>query len=143
MGNIMARARMIVLFDIAKKHNALVCGTENKSEHLLGYYTRFGDEASDIEPIRHLYKTQIYKLAKYLNVPQEIIEAQPSAGLWKRQTDEGQFGFSYEEGDQVLHLYYDKNLSLKELKKYGFKNTEKIISFSKMNEYKHKVPYSI
>ncbi|MDO8497764.1 MAG: NAD(+) synthase [bacterium] len=143
IGNSMARARMIVLFDQAKKYNALVCGTENKSEHFLGYYTRFGDEASDIEPIRHLYKTQIYELAKYLNVPQEIIKTQPTAGLWEGQTDERQFGFTYEEADQVLYLYYDKNLSLKELKKYGFKNGEKIISLAKANEYKHEVPYTI
>src|SRR3989338_4304378 len=68
LGNIMARIRMIILYDLAKHHNALVCGTENKSEHLLGYYTRFGDAASDLEPITHLYKTQVYFLAKYLKI---------------------------------------------------------------------------
>ncbi len=88
-GNIAARVRMIMLFDYAKEKNALVCGTENKSENLLGYFTRFGDQASDIEPIEHLYKTQIYQLAKHLGVPKAISNQQPSAGLWQGQTDEG------------------------------------------------------
>ena len=68
IGNIMARVRMIMVYDLAKKHNALVCGTENKSEHLLGYFTRFGDEASDIEPIQHLYKSQIYHPDKFAHI---------------------------------------------------------------------------
>src|SRR3989338_9674667 len=112
LGNIMARIRMIILFDLAKKHNALVLGTENKSEHLLGYFTRFGDAASDIEQITHLYKTQVYELAKYLKVPEEIIKAKPSAGLWNEQTDEGEFGFSYQEADQVLYQYFDQKIPL-------------------------------
>ena len=142
-GNIMARLRMIVLFDLAKKHKALVCGTENKSEHLLGYFTRFGDEASDIEPIQHLYKTQVFELAKYLGVPNEIIQKSPSANLWESQTDEGEFGFTYKEADQVLFYYYDKKLKLEEIKKKGFTNAEKIISFSLKNSYKHHTPYAI
>ena len=76
-GNLMARTRMILLFDCAKKYNALVIGTENKSEHLLSYFTRFGDEASDIEPIRSYYKTQVYQLANYLGVPQSIMQKAP------------------------------------------------------------------
>lgn len=142
LGNIMARVRMIVLYDLSKKYNALVCGTENKTESLLGYFTRFGDEASDIEPIRHLYKTQVYILAKYLGVPKEIIEQKPTAGLWHGQTDEDEFGFSYEEADQVLQLYYDEKKPLKEIQK-NFKNAEKIVNFSLKNSYKHKVPYSL
>src|SRR5512143_1782981 len=82
LGNIMARTRMVLLFDYARGRSALVLGTENKSEHYLGYYTRFGDEASDIEPLRNLYKTEIYQLAEYLDVPEEIREAAPTAGLW-------------------------------------------------------------
>ncbi|MBL7159728.1 NAD(+) synthase, partial [Candidatus Microgenomates bacterium] len=77
-GNIIARVRMILLYDLAKKHQALVCGTENKSEHVLGYYTRFGDEASDLEPIRGYYKTQIRQLAEFLNIPEKIINKPPS-----------------------------------------------------------------
>src|SRR6266404_9567457 len=89
IGNIAARMRMIVLYDLAKQYNALVCGTENKSENLLGYFTRFGDQASDIEPIEHLYKTQVYQLAAYLKIPAAVINQEPSAGLWLGQTDEG------------------------------------------------------
>ena len=101
-GNIMARVRMTYLFDQAKKHRALVVGTENKSEHELGYFTRFGDEASDVEPIVHLYKTQVFELAKYLKIPETIITKQPSADLWPEQTDENELGFTYQEADEVL-----------------------------------------
>lgn len=142
-GNIMARTRMMILFDLAKKLNALVSGTENRSERLLGYFTRFGDSASDIEPISHLYKTQVYQLAKYLEIPKEIINQPPSAGLWDGQTDEDDFGFSYFEGDQVLHLYYDEKISLEDIKKQGFKNAEKIITRSLNNKFKHLTPYKI
>lgn len=140
VGNMMARLRMIVLFDIAKKINGLVCGTENKSEKLLGYFTRFGDSASDIEPISHLYKTQIYQLAKYLKVPKFVIEASPSAGLWKGQTDEKELGFSYQEADQVLYQYFDKKIPLK---KILLKNTKKIIKRVKENYFKQEVPYKL
>ncbi len=142
-GNIMARIRMIILYDLAKKNNALVCGTENKSEHLLGYFTRFGDGASDVEPIRHLYKTQVYQLAEYLGVPKKIIIQKPTAGLWKNQTDEGQFGFTYKEADQVLHLYFDKKISTEDIMKMGYSNAKKIIGFAKKNEFKQKTPYLI
>ena len=142
-GNIMARTRMMILFDFAKKLNALVSGTENRSERLLGYFTRYGDSASDIEPISHLYKTQIYQLAKYLEIPKEIINQPPSAGLWDGQTDEDEFGFSYLEADQVLHLYYDEKMSLEEIVKQGFKNAEKIVSRSLDNQFKLKTPYSL
>jgi len=142
-GNVMARVRMIMLYDFAKQKNGLVCGTENKSEHLLGYFTRFGDEASDIEPIRHLYKTQIYELAKYLNVPKSIIAKSPSANLWQGQTDEAQFKFTYAQADPVLYLYFDKKLSIEGIEKQGLPNARKIIEFAKRNSYKHKVPYTI
>ncbi len=102
LGNIQARVRMILVFDLAKKLDALVCGTENKSENLLGYYTRYGDSASDLEPIAHLYKTQVYQLAKFLHLPDKILTKPPSAGLWSGQTDESEFGFSYQQADQVL-----------------------------------------
>lgn len=143
LGNIMARVRMIILFDFAKKIDGLVCGTENKTEHLLGYFTRHGDEASDIEPIQHLFKTQIFELAKYLGVPDSIIKKNPSANLWGGQTDEGEFGFTYKEADEVLLRYIDTSKSLREIEKEGFKNARKIIEFMKKNEFKRKVPYKL
>ncbi|MEK7633885.1 MAG: NAD(+) synthase [Patescibacteria group bacterium] len=143
VGNMMARLRMITLFDVAKKINGLVCGTENRSEKLLGYFTRFGDAASDIEPISHLYKTQIYQLAKYLRVPKEIINQPPSAGLWDGQTDEGEFGFTYKEADQVLYLMDDRRIDIKKVKKMGFPNAEKIIKRFQDNQFKLKTPYKL
>jgi NAD+ synthase len=102
LGNIIARVRMICLFDQAKKLKALVVGTENKSEKMLGYFTRFGDEASDVEPIIHLYKTEVIKLAQELGVPEAIIQAAPTAGLWPGQTDETELGMTYAEIDAQL-----------------------------------------
>jgi NAD+ synthase len=102
VGNLKARARMICLFDLAKKYDGLVCGTENKTEHYLGYFTRFGDAASDLEPISGWYKTQVRQVAKELGIPQQIIAKAPSAGLWPGQTDEAELGFSYETADAVL-----------------------------------------
>jgi len=119
-GNVMARMRMVVLFDLAKKHNYLVLGTENKTEHLLGYYTRFGDEASDLEPLSELYKFQVYELAEYLEVPEEIITKDPTAGLWEGQTDEKEFGFSYKTADEILYLYSEEKLSKKDIVDKGF-----------------------
>lgn len=143
IGNIIARTRMIFLFDTAKKNHAIVCGTENKSEKLLGYYTRFGDQASDIEPIGHLFKTQVLQLASYLGVPESIISQKPTAGLWAGQTDEGDFGFTYKEADQVLYAYFVKHFSVEEIEKMGLKKSKEIIDFSKRNEFKLKTPYHL
>lgn len=139
-GNIMARSRMIVLYDYAKKNSLLVCGTENKSEYCLGYFTRFGDEASDFEPIRHLYKTEVYQLAKYLGVSEEILQAAPTADLWEKQTDEEELGFSYKDADMVLKEYFDELKSVAEIEK-EFPFAGKIIAYTKKNHFKHEVPY--
>lgn len=143
IGNIAARCRMIMLYDLAKKYNALVCGTENKTENLLGYFTRFGDQASDVEPIEHLYKTQVLQLAEYLKIPQSIIDQKPSAGLWTGQTDEGQFGFTYEEADRVLFFHLEKKLSIKEIEKKGFASAKLILSWRQQNLFKHLTPYTL
>ncbi|MCX7956086.1 MAG: NAD(+) synthase [Patescibacteria group bacterium] len=143
VGNILARVRMIVLFDIAKKVDGLVCGTENRSEALLGYYTRYGDQASDIEPIAHLYKTQVYQLAKFLKIPKEIIDSPASANLWEGQTDEGEFGFKYSEADQVLHQVFDLKKPLNKIDRKKFPNLKKIFQYYKNNEFKKQVPYSL
>ncbi len=141
LGNIMARMRMIYLYDYSKKYNALVCGTENKSEHFLGYFTRFGDEASDIEPIRSLYKTQIRELASFLNVPQFVIDQAPTAGLWKGQTDEDELGFSYTEADKILYYYFEQHKTRTEIKKLGFRNVEEVLRRVNSNTFKHHLPY--
>lgn len=144
-GNVMARMRMVVLYDLSKKLNRLVVGTENKTEHLLGYYTRFGDEASDIEPIRTLYKTQVYKLAEYLKIPQRILSKSPSAGLWEGQTDEGEFGFSYTFADEILYLYEEKRWSKEKIlaKGYERKSVEKVWRWIEKGAFKDRLPYSL
>lgn len=141
-GNIMARVRMIYLYDLAKKNRALVVGTENKTEYLLGYFTRFGDEASDIEPIRSLYKTQVISLARFLKIPESIIAKAPTAGLWTGQTDEGEFGFTYREADKILYLKLEKKLFEDEIAREGIdkKIVKKVLSRVAQNEFKHKVP---
>lgn len=142
-GNVMARVRMIIIFDTAKKRRALVVGTENKTEHLLGYFTRFGDEASDIEPLRGLYKTQVYALARSVGIPEKILTKAPSAGLWQGQTDEGEFGFTYKEADEILALVVDHRASIDAVvaKGYDRATVENVVGRMKQNEYKHQIPY--
>jgi NAD+ synthase len=142
-GNIMARMRMVTLFDFARAKGALVCGTENKSEHFLGYFTRFGDAASDMEPIEHLYKTQVYEMAAFLGLPREIVQRKPSADLWDGQTDEGEFGFTYDEADRVLSLYFDQHVPLKEIEKLGLVRAQEILGYVERNLFKHKTPYRL
>ena len=144
-GNVMARVRMTVIYDYAKQHRALVVGTENKSESYLGYFTRFGDEASDLEPLIHLYKTQVRQLAKHLNLPQNIQTKLPSADLWPNQTDEDELGFSYELADQVLFAWKELEKNPDEIMIDGLTNElkNKIIERVKLNQYKHQVPYKL
>ncbi len=101
-GNWLARMRMCVLFDLSAKHRALVMGTGNRSEIMVGYFTLFGDAACAFEPIAHLYKTEVAKLAELLGIPQQIIKKAPSADLWEGQSDEEDLGFTYPVLDEVL-----------------------------------------
>lgn len=142
-GNVMARVRMIYLFDLAKQHKGLVCGTENKSEHYLGYFTRFGDEASDMEPIRHLYKTQVWEMGKFLGLPEKIITKAPTAGLWHGQTDEEELGFTYAQADEVLSYFIDKKLAKEDIIGKGLDTNivEKVLQRVKANEFKHTLPF--
>src|SRR3989337_2351512 len=119
-GNKMARERMTVLYDHSARWNALVLGTSNKTELLLGYGTLYGDMASAINPLGDLYKTQIWALAEAVGVPEVIVQKQPSADLWAGQTDEGELGFSYREVDKLLYLMVDERYSRPELITGGF-----------------------
>lgn len=146
-GNLMARARMVVVFDYAKSKDALVVGTENKSEHYLGYFTRFGDAASDIEPLVHLYKTEVRQLAQELALPEIFLQKAPSAGLWENQSDEAEFGFSYELADQVLAYLIDRHLSQKEILEL-FPEAEqqmvqKVLTRVEQMAFKQEVPYKL
>ncbi len=137
-GNIMARTRMICVFDTAKELDALVCGTENKSEHYLGYFTRFGDAASDIEPISTLYKTQVRMAAVDLGIPEVFLTKAPSAGLWENQTDEGEMGFTYEDADRALAVLLGE--STEEVDQNLLKKVDTVV---KAQEFKRMVPYSL
>jgi NAD+ synthase len=119
-GNKMARERMTILYDQSAAENALVLGTSNKSELLLGYGTLFGDMASALNPIGDLYKTQVRILASHLGVPQAIISKKPSADLWLGQSDEEELGFTYDEVDEVLYYMVDKRYSCEELIAKGY-----------------------
>lgn len=110
-GNVMARMRMIVLYDRSADFKGLVVGTGNKTEELLGYTTLFGDSACALNPLGDLYKTQVRQLGKFLGVPEVIISKPPTADLWKGQTDEGELGFTYADVDQLLFLLVDKRLT--------------------------------
>lgn len=120
-GNILARLRMICLYDYSSKIGGLVLGTGNKTEILLGYTTLFGDAAYAINPIGDLYKTQVWQLAELLKIPKSIIKKKPSADLWTGQTDEQELGFTYKEVDKLLFYLIDCHYSEKELKALSFK----------------------
>ena len=113
LGNLMARIRMAVLYYHANRDNLFVCGTSNRSESLLGYCTKFGDNAADIQPILHLYKTEVYEMAGELGIPDPIIRKPPSAGLWAGQTDEGELGLGYAEIDAALQALERNNWNAK------------------------------
>ena len=142
MGNIMARARMIVLYDKSEAFKGLVLGTSNKTEILLGYSTLWGDMASAINPIGDLYKTQVRQLARALGVPAPIIDKAPSADLWDGQTDETELGFTYEEVDRLLYLLVDQRYSPQECVEEGFdeKFVNAVITRVRRNQFKRMMP---
>lgn len=120
IGNVLARIRMICLYDLSAKYNALVLGTGNKTELLLGYSTLFGDSACAINPLGDLYKTQIWQLGELLKIPKRIIKKKPSADLWEGQTDENELGFTYKNIDRLLYYMVDLRVTDDELIEKGF-----------------------
>jgi NAD+ synthase len=141
-GNKLARERMAILYDFSSRENALVIGTGNKTETLLGYCTIHGDAAYAFNPIGDLYKTQVRLLAKELKVPQKIIDKVPSADLWKGQTDEGELGVSYKEVDKFLYYLVDRNCTDQKLMKLGYRKSfiAKIKNMISRSEFKRKMP---
>lgn len=141
-GNIMARQRMIILYDVSQKENALVIGTSNKTESLLGYGTLFGDMACAINPLGDLYKTHVWDLAKVLGVPEPIIKKKPTADLWQGQTDEGELGFSYAEVDRLLYFMIDERRTDEELAGLGFSASfiSAIRKRIRVNQFKRRPP---
>jgi len=119
-GNVMARARMIVLYDLSAAERALVIGTSNKTELLLGYSTQWGDSASALNPLGDLYKHQVYQLAAHLGLPPSVREKAPSADLYQGQSDEAELGFRYADADPILQRLVDERWSAEQLAAAGF-----------------------
>lgn len=141
-GNVMARQRMIVLYDMSMRERALVYGTSNKTELLLGYGTMFGDLASAINPLGDLFKTQVWQIAEALGVPRVVIEKKPSADLWEGQTDEGEMGFSYADVDRLLFHLIDQRRSVEELLQLGFDRAfiRRIGEMVRRSQFKRRMP---
>lgn len=145
IGNLKARIRMSIVYYYANAYNYLVSGTGNKSEILIGYFTKYGDGACDIEPIGDLYKKEVYDLSKLLDVPQEILDKPPRAGLWNNQTDEEEIGMSYDLIDQILYLYTEKdneNTEIAEKLDISADEVDMIITKVIRSKHKSKVPES-
>jgi len=141
-GNIMARSRMIILYDQSESFKGLAIGTSNKTEILLGYSTMWGDMASALNPIGDLYKTQVRQLSRALNIPAPIIDKAPSADLWTGQTDEDELGFTYDEVDKLLFLLVDQRFSLQECVEEGFdeKFVKSVLARIQRNQFKRMMP---
>ncbi len=142
LGNIMARCRMTVLYDLSARDRALVLGTSNKTEILLGYGTLHGDMASALNPIGDLYKTQVRQLAQHLGVPGPVLDKPPSADLWPDQSDEDELGFRYEEIDRLLSLLVDARVSPKTAVKKGFSGemVDRVLQMIIGSQFKRRMP---
>ncbi len=141
-GNIMARMRMVVLYDQSAAFGGLVIGTSNKTETLLGYSTVYGDNAAGVQPIADLYKTQVRQLGRALGLPPSILSKPPSADLWAGQTDENELGFTYETADQVLYLLVDERYTVDEVAAEGFERdfVARVWRQVRLNHYKRTMP---
>ncbi len=141
-GNKSARERMTILYDHSHDLKALVIGTSNKTELLLGYGTQYGDMVSALNPLGDLYKTQVWQLAEFMGVPQEIVGKAPSGDLWAGQTDEGEMGFSYKDVDKLFYYMVDERYSLEELEEAGFDKdfVKKIFVKMRDSQYKRRLP---
>lgn len=141
-GNRMARERMATLFDLSAHLSALVLGTSNKTELLLGYGTQFGDLASALNPIGDLFKCQVRQLSAFVGVPDSILNKAPSADLWENQTDEQELGFGYDIADEILYQLIDLRSSPEELVEQGYDVSllETIVKRISRNHYKRKPP---
>jgi len=141
-GNVLARLRMIVLYDQSAEFGGLVVGTGNKTEVLLGYTTLYGDSACALNPLGDLYKTQVRQLARHLGVPESILAKPPSADLWPGQTDEGELGFTYADVDRLLFLLIDERRSPDEVVAAGFEPSfvEGVLDRIRRTQYKRMQP---
>jgi NAD+ synthase len=141
-GNKMARERMSILYDYSAREKALILGTSNKTELLIGYGTIHGDMASAVNPMGDLYKTQVRQLARHLGVPESIVKKAPTAGLWPGQTDEREIGLSYADLDDILENLVENRKTLKDMTKAGFRpaTVKRVLEMIRNSEFKRKLP---
>ncbi|HPH95325.1 MAG TPA: NAD+ synthase [Anaerolineaceae bacterium] len=141
-GNIMARLRMVILYDQSAAFGGLVVGTGNKTEILLGYSTLYGDSACAINPLGDLYKTHVRQLSAALGVPKSILDKAPSADLWQGQTDEAELGFAYADVDRLLYLLVDQRCSPQDCVEMGFEAgfVAKVVERIRRNQFKRILP---
>lgn len=141
-GNIMARERMVVLYDQSENFGGLVVGTGNKTEILLGYSTLYGDSACALNPLGDLYKTQVRQLSREMGIPAAIIDKPPSADLWTDQTDEGELGFTYAEVDRLLYQLVDQRYSPEDCVEEGFDPVfvQTVVKRIQRNHFKRVLP---
>jgi NAD+ synthase len=141
-GNKMARERMSIAYDQSLAWNALMLGTSNKTELLLGYGTIFGDLASALNPLGDLYKTQVWQLARELGIPENIVRKAPSADLWEGQTDEADLGFQYAQVDHLLYYLVDRRYSIAELEAAGFDRAfiQVVVDKVQRSQFKRRMP---
>jgi NAD+ synthase len=142
IGNFCARQRMAALYHQSEKMKALVIGTSNKSELLIGYSTLYGDSAAALYPIGDLYKTQVFALAEILPIPVSIVKKAPSADLWQNQTDEADIGMTYARMDELLFWMIDNRLTAAELVARGFdrKEIDQIHAKIRNTQFKRTMP---
>ena len=144
-GNLSGRIRAVILYRIANSSNAMVIGTGNKTEALIGYFTKYGDGAVDCHPIGNLYKCQVRQLANWIGVPEKYITKAPTAGLWEGQTDEKELGMDYDTLDSILFLLEEEGLSLIEIQdllQVDKKQVHRVEQLHKESEHKRIVPPS-
>lgn len=141
-GNVMARVRMITLYDASQARRALVLGTGNRTEWLLGYTTLHGDAACGLNPVAQLYKTEVRLLAQHLGLPDAVITKAPSADLWAGQSDEDELGFTYAEADRLLHHLVDERLAPRQLASLGFapELVERVTARMRSQAFKRTLP---
>ncbi|MCD6373303.1 MAG: NAD+ synthase [Thermococcus sp.] len=142
-GNVMSRTRMVLLYAHANARNYIVLGTSNRSEFLTGYFTKWGDGASDYAPLINLYKTEVWEIAKLLGVPERIIRKKPSAGLWEGQTDEDELGISYRLLDEILWRLVDLKIPKEKIAEeldVPIERVEYVENLVRKSEHKRRLP---
>jgi NAD+ synthase len=141
LGNLTARLRMVTLYARANQENRLVLGTGNKSELMVGYFTKYGDGGIDLLPIGELYKANVCDLSVHIGVPNAIVKKAPSAGLWPGQTDESEMGVTYQELDSILFLYLEKGMREEDIINWGIdeEKVHKVLRMMKQSEHKREL----